>query len=488
MNEKIVTGIYMRVSTEDQAKDGFSIHAQREKLTKYAEANDWNIFDYYVDDGISGKDLDGRPEVTRLLKDVEEGKINNVLIYKLDRLTRSVRDLIYIIELFEKHNCTFNSQTEKIDTSNAVGRMFVKIIGIFAEFERENLAERVSFGYEQKTREGNYTNCNGVYGYDYIVGEKKLVVNEIERELVNRIFDLYIDGKSYFKIARQFNEEDVPTKRGGHWSPATIKSIIHNPLYIGKVRYGVNEKIKDKSFTVNGNDIEPILSEEKWNLASNIVETRKHFRTRRYSSENSYFFHVLKCGKCGANMSARQQKQYGRLYITYRCNSSYLGFCDAGGFSHTNMEKAFLEYLNTLKDMKPDKSIFQKEKEIVKSQKIKQECQKKINKLDEKKKTIRNQFINDLINIDEYRIMVEELNNQQKILYEKITEIDDTVEEEKETYTYDDIKYLITNIKLNWEYLTNKERQLFLERFVEQIKVYKNKEDKIIINNVEFKR
>ena len=191
MEEKVITGIYIRVSTEDQARDGFSINAQKEKLTKYAEANDWSIFDYYIDDGISGKNLDGRPEATRMLKDVEEGKINNILIYKLDRLTRSVRDLIYLIELFEKHSCTFNSQTEKIDTSNAVGRMFVKIIGIFAEFERENLAERVSFGYEQKTREGNYTNTQGVYGYDYIPKEQKLVVNIEEKDLVNRKSFIY---------------------------------------------------------------------------------------------------------------------------------------------------------------------------------------------------------------------------------------------------------------------------------------------------------
>ena len=160
------TAIYCRVSTEEQATEGFSIHAQKDKLTKYAESNDWDIVDYYVDDGISGKNLTDRKEVSRLIEDVKKGKINNVLIYKLDRLTRSVKDLIYLIELFDSHNCTFNSQTEKIDTSNAVGRMFVKIIGIFAEFERENLAERVTFGYEQKTKEGNYTNCNGVFGYD----------------------------------------------------------------------------------------------------------------------------------------------------------------------------------------------------------------------------------------------------------------------------------------------------------------------------------
>lgn len=487
MNEKIITGIYIRVSTEDQAKDGFSIHAQREKLTKYAEANDWDIFDYYVDDGISGKNLEGRPEVTRLLKDIEDGKINNILIYKLDRLTRSVRDLIYLIELFEKHNCTFNSQTEKIDTSNAVGRMFVKIIGIFAEFERENLAERVSFGYEQKTREGNYTNTNGVYGYDYIVGEKKLVVNDFEKELVNRIFDLYIDGKSYFKIAHQFNQENIPTKRGGHWASSTIKSIINNPLYIGKVRYGLQEKNKDKSFTVNGNDIEPIISNEKWEIANNIVDTRKHYCVRRYPSENSYFFHVIKCGKCGGNISARQQTQHGKLYITYRCNNACRGFCDCGGFSHKTMEKAFLEYLASLKDMKPDESIMNKKKSLLSSKKKINDINKRIDKLESKKKTVRNQFINDLISVEEYRSMTEEIENQQKLQYTKIEELNNEIEVSNETYTYDDIKDLVTNIKLNWKILTNKEKHQFLERFVEVIKVDKST-DKVIINSVEFKR
>ena len=362
MDERIITGIYIRVSTEDQAKDGFSIHAQREKLTKYAEANDWDIHDYYVDDGISGKNLEGRPEVKRMLDDVKNGKINNILIYKLDRLTRSTKDLIYLIELFEKHNCTFNSQTEKIDTSNAVGRMFVKIIGIFAEFERENLAERVSFGYEQKTREGNYTNTNGVYGYDYIVGEKVLVVNDLEKEIVNRIFDEYIDGKSYLKIAKLFNAEKVPTKRGGHWASSTIKSILENPLYLGKVRYGVTEKLKDKSFTVDGNNIEPIVDIDKWNRANSIVATRKHYCVRRYPSENSYYFHIIKCGKCGGNISARQQTQHGKLYITYRCNNSARGFCECGGFSHTKVEESFLKYLESLEIMKPDKSIMKENK------------------------------------------------------------------------------------------------------------------------------
>jgi len=255
------TAIYCRVSTEEQARDGFSIHAQIDKLKKYAEVNDWEIKDFYIDDGISGKNLVERPEVIRLINDVKNGFVNNVLVYKLDRLTRSVKDLIYLIEIFDKYNCTFNSQTEKIDTSNAVGRMFIKIIGIFAEFERENLAERVSFGYEQKTKEGNYTNCNGVYGYDYVIG-KGLKVNNYEKIIVNNIYNWYLDGKSMLAIACMLSKNGIKTKRGGKWRQSTIRSILTNPLYIGKVRYGLHKK---SGFEIKGKDIQSIISLEKFN-------------------------------------------------------------------------------------------------------------------------------------------------------------------------------------------------------------------------------
>lgn len=486
MINKTITGIYIRVSTEDQAKDGFSIHAQREKLAKYAEANDWDIFDYYVDDGISGKDLDGRPEVTRLINDVKEGKINNVLIYKLDRLTRSVRDLIYLIELFEKYSCTFNSQTEKIDTSNAVGRMFVKIIGIFAEFERENLAERVSFGYEQKTREGNYTNTCGVYGYDYL-GNNVYAVNEEEKNLVNRIFDLYIDGLSYYKIAKKLNNENLPTKRGGHWATGTIKSIITNPLYIGQVRYGVQPKNKDKSFSVEGKNIEAIVEAEKWESANKAVATRQKFCMRRYSSDNSYYFHIIKCAKCGGGIGARQQNQKGTKYITYRCYNASRGFCECGGFSHKIMEDTFMEYLDTLGNMKPDDSIFEKKNNLVNYQKQEEQLKNKIDKLYLKKKTIRNQFVNELLTIEEYREMIQEIDNQISKLNDSLVNINAKTLENTEDFSYEEVKELITNIKLNWENLNNKERKQFLEQFVDKIMVEKIN-DKVIIKNVEFKR
>lgn len=420
-NNALKTGIYLRVSTEEQAKEGFSIHAQKEKLTKYAQINDWKIIDFYIDNGISGKNITDRPSVSNLIEDIKNGKVNNVLIYKLDRLTRSVKDLINLIELFEQYNCSFNSVTEKLDTSNAVGRMFIKIIGIFAEFERENLAERVSFGYEQKTREGNYTNCNGVNGYDYIVGKGNLIVNKMEKEIVNRIYNLYLEGTSMLKIARLFNMEKVPTKRGGSWSQATVKSILTNPLYIGKIRYGVGKKNFSKSFKVDGIQ-EPIIDEYTFEKVQNIIKKRKHLNIKKSSSQSAYFCLVLKCFNCGARFHAKQQIHNNKLYITYYCNNKQTSKCS--GISHTKILKVFENYI---KDIKID-------------------CNIKSNTNNDKKF---NKLIKDL-------------------------QIKDSV------IDYRKFKYILSDMRLNWDYLDTSQRNSFVRMFIDSIIIDINNGNPII--------
>ena len=148
------TAIYVRVSTDEQAQEGFSIRAQIDKLKTYALLKDWEIFDIYADEGISGKNIVDRPAINRLIDDINDGKVNNVLVFKVDRLTRSTKNLLELVELFEAKDCAFNSLTESIDTQTPSGRMFLKIIGIFAEFERENLASRLKLGLERKVKEG----------------------------------------------------------------------------------------------------------------------------------------------------------------------------------------------------------------------------------------------------------------------------------------------------------------------------------------------
>lgn len=472
------TAIYARVSTEEQANEGFSIHAQKDKLTKYAELNDWVITDYYVDDGISGKNLTERPEVTRLIEDVKSGKINNVLVYKLDRLTRSVKDLIYLIELFDKHNCTFNSQTEKIDTSNAVGRMFVKIIGIFAEFERENLAERVTFGYEQKTKEGNYTNTNGVFGYDYIVGKGILEVNVLESYYVKKIYEWYLQGDSMIKIANRLRDENVPTKRGGRWNQSTINSILNNPLYIGKVRYGINKK---NGFEVIGKNIVSLIENDMFYNVQSLMEKRKKHHSKKCSSDDTYYFKALTCSQCGSKFHAKQQVQNGKKYITYSCNGHYNNSCDAPGFSHYKLENAFLEYLDNIKDFKFNKDVLKNDDKsnMDEANRIKQE----ISKLNRKKMESTELFSINGIDYETFKninyvvgLKIGELNRQLDLLNKGNDSNNDD---------WELIKNVIVNLKGNFIKLTNHEKKMFLERFVKEIKV-KKLDNGVVIEAVEF--
>ena len=474
------TAIYARVSTEEQASEGFSIHAQKDKLTKYAELNDWDIVDYYVDDGISGKNLTERPEVSRLIKDVESGKITNVLVYKLDRLTRSVKDLIYLIELFDKNNCTFNSQTEKIDTSNAVGRMFVKIIGIFAEFERENLAERVSFGYEQKTKEGNYTNCNGVFGYDYIIGKGKLKVNNEEAKYVKRIYDWYINGDSMLKIAGKMKEFNVPTKRGGKWNQSTIASILTNPLYIGNVRYGTNKK---NGFEVVGKNITPLISKDLFYSVQDLIQKRRKFKTKKYSSDDTYYYKVLKCSKCGGKLHARQQIQSNKKYITYQCNGRNNHSCDAKGFSHYKMEEAFLKYLDTIEDFEFNDEVLDEKCESIEEEDIKK-IEEEISKLKRKQYETTELFSSDDIDYDTFKQIKNVIDKKLEILYTELDNFKSNIEPNK-SLNIDKIKQIIVNLKSNFISLSNREKKMFLERFVKFIEVEKIN-DEVIIKKVEF--
>lgn len=476
MNDNIKTAIYIRVSTEDQAKEGFSISAQKEKLTKYVEVNDWELYDYFIDDGISGKNIKDRPELSRLIELVKNKEINNVLIYKLDRLTRSVKDLINLIELFEQYDCSFSSVTEKLDTSNAVGRMFIKIIGIFAEFERENLAERVSFGYEEKTRQGNYTNTNGVYGYEYIIGKGDLIVNEEEAELVKQTYQKYLNGKAMISIAKEYNQLKVPTKRGGDWSQSTIQSILTNDTYLGKVRYGVNKKIKNKAFIVES-EHEPIIDEFTFDRVQEMIKKRKHFNIKKFPSENAYFGSVLKCYKCGSRFHPKQQKHNGKLYISYYCNNRQTARCNCSGVSHNKILLAFEEYLKTLKlDCEIDN--IDNNKNDRKLEKL----NKELSSLENKRKRIQKLFINAEIGSIDYKELLEDIDSQKSIINSSINSIN---EEQTSAIDFNQTKGILANIKLNWDYLDTEQRKAFINQFIDHITIDVNNGN-VIIKELNF--
>ena len=168
------TAIYIRVSTDEQVKEGYSIDAQKYKLTEYCKFKKWDLAGLYIDEGISGKSIKDRPEAMRMIDDCKNGKVNNILIYKLDRLTRSVRDLLDVIDLVNKYSVKLTSLSENIDTSTPNGQMLLTITGAIAENERKIITERMQFGKEQKARSGKYNIGPRPYGYNYNSDTEKI--------------------------------------------------------------------------------------------------------------------------------------------------------------------------------------------------------------------------------------------------------------------------------------------------------------------------
>ena len=473
MNERVICGIYVRVSTEEQVKEGFSINAQKEKLKQYALLKDWDIHDIYVDDGRSGKNLEDRPEIQRLSNDVEEERINSVLVYKIDRLTRSMKNLLELVELFQRKNCSFNSFTEAIDTSSATGRMFLKIVGIFAEFERENLAERVKFGCEQRAREGKYASTI-VFGYDYIKGQG-LVVNEYEKQVVNNIFEWYLNSMSFREIAEKLKANNIPTKRGGTWKAPTIYHMLTNSLYKGKVRYGVDpcEKTQHK-FEVDAKNIESIISEEIFNNVQLIIKKRRKYSTKFYASENAYFNGSIFCGLCGRKMTPyqhRDKETIGKyLYVGYGCQQES---CTTRSISQKKIERAFLKYIKGFTFGLQNEGLIRKSS-TVKEEKQLADLIKELARAENKKSSVRSLFLQDKIELEEYKEMLDELIAKTAPIQEQVKNLSELFEEDQEEVVDPNwIHKMVNHLQLNWEEFSNQDKVSFLHKFIKEIKVTK---------------
>lgn len=319
------TGIYIRVSTEEQAKFGYSIKAQKEKLLNYALIKEWKIYDIYIDEGLSGKDLN-RPKIIKLLKDIEDNKVNNVLVFKIDRLTRSTKDLINLIEFFQKKNCEFNSLTESIDTSSPTGRMFIKIIGLFAEFERETIAERIKLGLERKVKEG-YSICSSTVSYGYMKekGNNIQKINKEESYIVKKIYKEYLNGKSIKEIKNELITKNIKTKKDKEWTNKTIRDILKNPNYIGKVRYGLNNK---KYFEKEGKH-RAIISKSDYISVNNLL--KNELRTNK----DAYYSNKIIC-MCNKRLSTKRIYIKNKCYINYICNNKD---CLFKMISHIKLDK-----------------------------------------------------------------------------------------------------------------------------------------------------
>lgn len=295
-------GIYVRVSTGPQAKEGYSIPEQKERLTAYCKARDWQIVKIYVDAGYTGSNIE-RPGMASLINDVKEGIIDTVLVYKLDRLSRSQKDTLYLIEdLFLPNNVNFVSMQESFDTSTAFGRAVLSILSAFSQLERELIAERTFMGRKGRAKQGSW-HGSGTHpiGYDYIDGE--LVINEKEAEQVRMVYEYYSSGMTITEICRRM--EGYKTKHGDWHHPGTVANVLDNPLYAGTVHF--DDVITPESHNA-------IVPQE----LHNTVASMRAGEYKNAKKDSKYMLSgMVYCKNCGARYFVKKNPNKNMFYCCH---------------------------------------------------------------------------------------------------------------------------------------------------------------------------
>lgn len=229
--QKKKVAIYIRVSTLDQAREGYSLDAQERTLRKWCMDHDSDVVELYADKGISGKDIDHRPSMKQLLSDVKSNRFDTVLFWALSRFTRSVLDLYDVMSLLQKNNIDMISYTESFDTSSPMGRAMIGIVGIFAQLERELTAERVSAAMAERALQGKRT-CSEVLGYD-LDGKDTFKINQKEAAYVEFVFKAYLERKNLSEVAYECRLRNFRGKRGKIPTASSIQVILTRPIYCG---------------------------------------------------------------------------------------------------------------------------------------------------------------------------------------------------------------------------------------------------------------
>lgn len=345
--------IYTRVSTEEQAKEGFSLKAQEDILRKYAENKGFEVHGIYCDEGWSGKNYK-RPGIQRLFKHLYEGKIKAILVKSVDRLSRRLSDITKLIdEVLLPNNCRLLESDNNLDSSTLEGRMFINLLGTFAEYERGAIVKRVKTGMKKRAELGDW-NGGIVLGYDN--KDKQLVINKEEAFVVKRIFELRAEGKGYKYIAKTVNEAGYRSKKGKLFSICTIKRILENVVYIGKFKWGERRDWSAKrrkgvteDYVLAEGKHEAIISSDLWAKVQSVNNTNKESVSKNRNFNGNFILSgILRCPACGAGtvMSKSKKRDGSGYYLYYKCQafaSKGLIACKSNLIGKENIEKKVLQ-------------------------------------------------------------------------------------------------------------------------------------------------
>ena len=487
-------GIYVRVSTDDQRDNGYSIDSQLRMIKEYCKKNDYNIVDVYNDAGHSGKDL-MRPEMQRLLADIKSKKIDKLIAIKVDRLTRNNYDGFWLLNYCEEHDVKIELILEPYDVSTANGEMIFGMNLVFGQRERKEIGARTKRAMEEMALEKIHPS-KAPYGYIRNKETGHLEVEPIEAQVVKDIFELCKQGNSTRSIATIMKDNNAYLKQG-KWASDRIYKILTNAIYIGIFEYG-KYKRKPQDILRVENYCEPIIDEITWNVTRNVLVKNRH---SNYGEYIHLFSGLVKCPICRNIMSSSESFKYpnGKLKVYYhlRCKNHN---CKGFGL-HYNTEK--IE--NKLKQILEELTIFIlcMDNEIItcnstKSNDVK-EIEKAIEKLKLQEKRLVDLYLssnldvetinykNDIIKkeidkLNKKKISLDLDNSSQEYTVELIKKLDCI--EENETLIFTSIKNI--GFTFLYDLLSREVKRDMIHRLVSQIEITRDKNYNIEIKDIKF--
>lgn len=435
--EKKKCGLYMRVSTEDQAREGFSLPEQKERLEAFCKFKGYEIVDYYEDAGISAKTGNHRPEFERLKDDIKAKRINTIVALKLDRITRSIYDWENLMTFLDENNAYLDCVNDEINTTSANGKMISRLLMSVSQNEIERTSERTKVGMAGAIKNGHIPH-KAPLGYKH--EDRKLVIDYSTKDIVVRIFELYYNGLSYKKISNLFNEEKVLGR--DNWRDSTIVTILENEIYKGDFVHG-----KRTNYPTYYEDVvEPIVSKEMWE----DCQVQKKKNSKSYQRTLTYLYlQKLRCSKCGRILGGKATtKKNGKSYFYYYCSDCKIEF----------KEKLINDYFNQFiaELIEYDEVVNQFFLPMIKQKfdEPREQLEKEINNQRNKLERIKKAYINGVFELKEYN---EEKKIVEKAISELETKLDTTDSVEELRFTPKDILLkrdidFINKIKIDKEY------------------------------------
>ena len=486
-NERKTAGVYIRVSTEDQAREGFSLGEQEEKLLQLCNFKDLEVYKVYKDAGISAKDMEHRPQFQAMLQDMKEGKINYIVAYKLDRITRSVRDLEELISVLEQYNCFLLCDRDDVNTSTANGRFFVRMLTVLSQLEIEIVSERTKFGLNGAIKSGHIPGQR-TFGYKS-ADDKTMIIDNATRPYVEKIFDMYLEGKSFQQIANYFKENDIYPKK--KWRDTTIQKIIDNKIYMGDYeqykRIGKQENLEP---IVYMNVVEPIISRAKWEEC----QRQKERNQRTYTRDRIYtFFQRLKCPDCGRIMKCKGSGGTKRKYMYYTCEHCHINF------NESHVEKLLKNFIYDL--LEYDMAVKKFFLPILEDKNSKIDTNfidKEIRSLEKQRERIKQAYIKGIVEMDDFK-------EDYKLIEDKLAKLEGKKLEliNLETFNYSPHELLAERdlerekmirldtlnslLKSKWNDMDKSEKQEFISKFIDTIEIKKDDKGNLILEKINFR-